>query len=59
MKRKKPCPFECNSNDCKDCGAYTYSNPRMKNLSQSAQGYGLGIQKIKVWLKQQYHNEKE
>ena len=25
---------------------------RMKNLSQSAQGYGLGIQKIKKWLKQ-------
>ena len=25
---------------------------RMKNLSQSAQGYKLGIQKIKEWLKQ-------
>lgn len=27
MKQVKPCPFECNTNDCKDCGAYTYSHP--------------------------------
>ncbi len=30
---------------------------RMKDLSQSAQGYGLGIQKIKEWLKQPHREE--
>lgn len=30
---------------------------RMKNLSQSAQGYGLGIQKIKEWLKQPHEHK--
>ena len=31
MKQIKPCPFECNANDCKDCGAYTYSHPTQTN----------------------------
>ena len=31
MKQVKPCPFECNANDCKDCGAYTYSYPTQTN----------------------------
>ena len=31
MKQVKPCPFECNANDCKDCGAYTYSHPTQTN----------------------------
>lgn len=30
---------------------------RMKNLSQSAQGYELGVQKIKEWLKQPHTNK--
>lgn len=31
MKQVKPCPFECNTNDCKDCGAYTYSHHTQTN----------------------------
>ena len=31
MKQVKPCPFECNANDCKDCGAYTYSHHTQTN----------------------------
>ena len=31
MKQVKPCPFECNANDCKDCGAYTYSHHTKTN----------------------------
>lgn len=31
MKQVKPCPFECNANDCKDCGAYTYSHYTQTN----------------------------
>ena len=30
---------------------------RMKNLSQSAQGYELGIQKIKAWLQEPHKEE--
>lgn len=31
MKQVKPCPFECNANDCKYCGAYTYSHHTQTN----------------------------
>jgi len=68
MNQVKPCPFECNANDCKDCGAYTYSHHTQTKEEWFCQlstvekaeiiaqlsSYGGNVEAILEWLKEPY-----